>query len=56
MMLCCNLGQSECRFEPPGNCKVILSSRADLALRDGAVALAPDTAVVLDKGEARFNV
>ena len=53
MMLCCNLGKDEYRFELPGKCAAILSSRADVALTDGALVLAPDTAVVLDKGEER---
>ena len=51
--LCCNLGKGECRVEPLENCQLILSSRAGIALTDGAVVLSPDTAVVLGKGEER---
>ena len=55
MMLCCNLGKGEYRFDLPENCKVVLSSRAGVALTEATLLLAPNTAVVLNKSEARIT-
>ena len=55
MMLCCNLGKGEYRFDLPENCKVVLSSRAGVALTEATLLLAPNTAVVLNRSEARIT-
>ena len=45
--LYCNLGEREFSFRLPPDGRVMLSSRATVALEDGDLALEPDTAVVV---------
>ena len=43
----CNLGRARRSFEVPGENELLLASRQDVTLKDGAIVLAPDTVAVL---------
>jgi maltooligosyltrehalose trehalohydrolase len=54
IQLCCNLGDSRPSFSAPEGSRLVLASRDELRLRDGAIALPHDTAAVIQNPRSKM--